>query len=439
MASYDYLIVGGGMTADAAARGIRERYRRAPSGSLGPAPANRPTTVSSLTRPLEGVRRLTASGVKPTRRWSPPRPPRADGRRGELGRSATIAAPPTVDRGSCSRRAGESVAPERAQGTTLTSGYPRRLPRRRGSSRSGPAASPSWRRDSSARDSAAALRMQGREVTMVAPGGGSAGALLRGASPELPRDRMITVSARARNAGGSLAEWASRGVMAGSAAASANAKRPVTTDAGSAGLGIVSRMLQLACSGGLAVRRDQGRRAAPRTQPPQIDAAGDVAQFLSPALGEKRTRVEHEDNANTMGKIVVNMAGAHQPYEHLPFLDLHLLDLGTRRWATSTPGTRPSSTGRRSSAKAWSTTWTAAVCAACSCGTRGTGGRRPRADRRARAVPARAAEGPPPGQLGVAGRRRPRLVDVDLDGNRRLVDRESSPCRSSGTQRILLA
>ena len=47
-----------------------------------------------------------------------------------------------------------------------------------------------------------------------------------------------------------------------------------------------------------------------RTSQPDVYAAGDVASFLNPALG-KRMRVEHEDNANTMGDVAgQNMAGA---------------------------------------------------------------------------------------------------------------------------------
>jgi NADPH-dependent 2,4-dienoyl-CoA reductase/sulfur reductase-like enzyme len=53
-----------------------------------------------------------------------------------------------------------------------------------------------------------------------------------------------------------------------------------------------------------------------------------VAQFFNPALG-KRLRVEHEDNANTMGKIAgQNMAGAAIRYDHLPFFYSDLFDLG---------------------------------------------------------------------------------------------------------------
>ena len=45
MARYDYLIVGGGMTADAAARGIRERDAKGSIGLIGAdlhPPYNRP-------------------------------------------------------------------------------------------------------------------------------------------------------------------------------------------------------------------------------------------------------------------------------------------------------------------------------------------------------------------------------------------------------------
>jgi 3-phenylpropionate/trans-cinnamate dioxygenase ferredoxin reductase component len=65
-----------------------------------------------------------------------------------------------------------------------------------------------------------------------------------------------------------------------------------------------------------------------RTSHPAIYAAGDVANFANPALG-KRLRVEHEDNANTMGKVAGrNMAGAQEAYHHLPFFYSDLFDLG---------------------------------------------------------------------------------------------------------------
>ena len=62
---------------------------------------------------------------------------------------------------------------------------------------------------------------------------------------------------------------------------------------------------------------------------PNVRAAGDVAAFTSPALG-KRVRVEHEDNALTMGRYAGRaMAGADDgPYTHLPFFYSDLFEFG---------------------------------------------------------------------------------------------------------------
>jgi NADPH-dependent 2,4-dienoyl-CoA reductase/sulfur reductase-like enzyme len=65
-----------------------------------------------------------------------------------------------------------------------------------------------------------------------------------------------------------------------------------------------------------------------RTGREDVYAAGDVASFPNPALG-RRVRVEHEDNANTMGETAGrNMAGARRRYDHLPFFYSDLFDLG---------------------------------------------------------------------------------------------------------------
>lgn len=61
---------------------------------------------------------------------------------------------------------------------------------------------------------------------------------------------------------------------------------------------------------------------------PNIFAAGDAANFHNPALG-KRIRIEHEDNANAMGECAgKNMAGAEIKYEYLPNFYSDLFDLG---------------------------------------------------------------------------------------------------------------
>jgi NADPH-dependent 2,4-dienoyl-CoA reductase/sulfur reductase-like enzyme len=59
-----------------------------------------------------------------------------------------------------------------------------------------------------------------------------------------------------------------------------------------------------------------------------IYAAGDVATFYNPSL-KKHIRVEHEDNANAMGRLAGrNMAGKNDPYHHLPFFYSDMFELG---------------------------------------------------------------------------------------------------------------
>jgi NADPH-dependent 2,4-dienoyl-CoA reductase/sulfur reductase-like enzyme len=65
-----------------------------------------------------------------------------------------------------------------------------------------------------------------------------------------------------------------------------------------------------------------------RTSNKNIYAAGDVATFFNPSL-RKQIRVEHEDNANTMGRLAGrNMAGKNDPYHHLPFFYSDMFELG---------------------------------------------------------------------------------------------------------------
>ncbi len=61
---------------------------------------------------------------------------------------------------------------------------------------------------------------------------------------------------------------------------------------------------------------------------PDVYAAGDIAYFPYRALG-KQTHVEHWDNALTQGKQAGrNMAGAHEPYDHLPYFFSDLFEFG---------------------------------------------------------------------------------------------------------------
>ena len=113
------------------------------------------------------------------------------------------------------------------------------------------------------------------------------------------------------------------------------ARFTLTTDSGNvlsadaivAGLGIEPE-LGLANSLGLNVDKGIIVDEALRAAPPDIFAAGDVANFYSSTLGKHR-RVEHEDNANTMGAMAGrNMAGGSDKYEHLPYFYSDLFDLG---------------------------------------------------------------------------------------------------------------
>ena len=61
---------------------------------------------------------------------------------------------------------------------------------------------------------------------------------------------------------------------------------------------------------------------------PDIYAAGDIAFFPYRALG-KQTHVEHWDNALSQGKQAGrNMAGAHEPYDHMPYFFSDLFEFG---------------------------------------------------------------------------------------------------------------
>ena len=64
-----------------------------------------------------------------------------------------------------------------------------------------------------------------------------------------------------------------------------------------------------------------------RTSAEDVHAAGDVATYPDPILG--RTRVEHVDNATTMGAAAGRiMAGSEETYDHTPMFYSDVLGLG---------------------------------------------------------------------------------------------------------------
>jgi len=98
-------------------------------------------------------------------------------------------------------------------------------------------------------------------------------------------------------------------------------------DAVVAGLGITPNV-GLAVQAGLKVDNGVVVDERLRSSDPDIHAAGDVANFHDATLGLRR-RVEHEDNALQMGACAArNMAGANEAWTHLPFFYSDLFDLG---------------------------------------------------------------------------------------------------------------
>ncbi|HUI31315.1 MAG TPA: FAD-dependent oxidoreductase [Candidatus Acidoferrales bacterium] len=170
---------------------------------------------------------------------------------------------------------------------------------------------------------AAALAMNEKNVTMIFPEEGIG-------SRSYPRGLSLFLNSFYKEKGVNVISGAS--VMNidnkdGRLLVKSNKGGGISADAVVAGLGIIPND-ELAKSGGLAADNGIIVDEFLRTSNHDIYAAGDVANFFSLAL-DKRMRVEHEDNANTMGKIAGhNMAGSSEPYHHLPFFYSDLFELG---------------------------------------------------------------------------------------------------------------
>jgi NADPH-dependent 2,4-dienoyl-CoA reductase/sulfur reductase-like enzyme len=107
----------------------------------------------------------------------------------------------------------------------------------------------------------------------------------------------------------------------------ARSGRAFEVDGVVAGIGIRPN-IELAQQAGLQVEKGIVVNEHLQTSAADIYAAGDVANFFHSALG-KRMRVEHEDNAIRMGKLAgQNMAGAKEAYAHVPMFYSDLFDLG---------------------------------------------------------------------------------------------------------------
>jgi 3-phenylpropionate/trans-cinnamate dioxygenase ferredoxin reductase component len=171
---------------------------------------------------------------------------------------------------------------------------------------------------------AAALALNGARVTIVFPESGIGARIfpaeLSAAVTDHYRGRGVEVLAGASVGGIERDGDLTRVLLADG--------RVLEADAVVAGLGIEPNV-ELAASAGLEVENgivvDAFGRAGGRED---VFAAGDVARFPVAALATKM-RVEHEDHAKSHGRTIgANMAGAGEPYDHLPFFYSDLFDFG---------------------------------------------------------------------------------------------------------------
>jgi NADPH-dependent 2,4-dienoyl-CoA reductase/sulfur reductase-like enzyme len=322
MFSYKYLIIGGGMTADAAVRGIRALDQQGTIGMIGEEsdpPYGRPPLSKGLWkgRPLDSVWRRTP----------------AEGLTLHLGHKVISLNP-----------AERQVVDEQGQtyqGNKLllaTGGSPHRLP-------FGGADIIYYRTLADFKrlhemttqmdrfavigagfigsEIAAALAMNGKQVSLIFPEEGI-GALV------YPPDVSEFLNEFFRKKG---IEVVPGELLTGMEKRqkeyflTTKSGRELTAQAIIAGIGLVPN-IELAKAAGLLTGDGIVVDKYLLTSGAGIYAAGDVAEFYNPAL-RKRMRVEHEDNANSMGlQAGRNMAGASESYLHLPFFYSDLFELG---------------------------------------------------------------------------------------------------------------
>ena len=323
MTSYRYLIVGGGMTGDAACKGIRSID---PDGSIalvGDEP-DPPYARPPLTKGLW-------LGKEESSIW---RGTQDEGVDLHLGRTIVSL---DLDAHTATDDRGDTYGYDRL--LLATGGRPRHLP--------GAPEGVVHYRTLADYHTLRAAAAEGTRVAVI--GGGFIGSELAAALasngcavtmifPEeaigtrlFPRELALSLNDYYREKG---VELVAGGLVGGVERRDGGYR--VTVDGGGAfdadvvvaGLGIVPRD-ELAADSGMATDNgipvdDRGRVAGHD----DVFAAGDVARFPARDLG-RELRVEHEDHAKSHGRQVGrNMAGADEPYDHLPFFYSDLFELG---------------------------------------------------------------------------------------------------------------
>ena len=322
MKHYQYLIVGGGMSADAAARAIRDVDKRASVALITQEenpPYDRPPLSKGLWKgkPLERVwrgtsqRRVELILGRKVIDLNPSEKTLKDDQGEVYGYDrlllATGAKPIRLPNGSekviyyrtlADYQQLRKLVEEKQRFVVIGGGY-------------------------IGSEIAAALRMNGKDVAMVFPESGISARLF-------PEDLSQFINDYYREQGVEVnsEEWVETVTEEGD-------ELVVTTRSGKtwradgvvAGLGVRPNV-ELAEQAGLFVDNGIVVDSSMRTTQEDIYAAGDVANFPTFALGD-RLRVEHEENANLSGMVAGHsMTGQETKYGPLPMAYSDMFDLG---------------------------------------------------------------------------------------------------------------
>ncbi len=325
MQHFNYLIIGAGMTGDAAARGIRDVDLSGSIGLIGAEPDppyNRPPLSKGLWKgdSIESIWRRMKKGAPELRlgrtaRRLDPAPRRVADDRGEVYSYdqlllATGGTPRRLAFGGDDVIYLRTVADYRRLRALADTGQ------RFGVIGGGFIGA----------EAAAALALNGNEVVLLFPDatlgarlfpadvGAFLNDLYRGHGVDLrPGTRVVGIERR--------------GDRLTLEVESANGRAEIPVDGIVAGIGLQPNV-ELAAAAGLTIENGIWVDELLRTRAPDVYAAGDVAAFYNPVLG-RRIRVEHEDNANRMGRQAGrNMAGSAERYHHLPSFYSDLFDVG---------------------------------------------------------------------------------------------------------------
>jgi 3-phenylpropionate/trans-cinnamate dioxygenase ferredoxin reductase subunit len=322
MTTYQYLIIGGGMTADSAVDGIREVDSTGSIGLIGEeldAPYDRPPLSKALWKgkPLDSIWRKSENKAVTF----------------HLGRVVKEIDP---EKNRLTDSNGDVFTYQKL--LFANGGSPRRLPfggdeivyfRTVSDYRRLRALTETGQKFAVigggfiGSEIAAALTLNGKDVVMIFPGNDIGDRIfprpLAQFVSEVYQEKGVEVVSGEKITG--METRGDRHIL------KTGSGREIEVDGVVAGVGIEPN-IALAQTAGIAV--EDGIIVDPflRTSHRDIYAAGDVAAFHNPALG-KRIRVEHEDAANSMGRLAGrNMAGKSEPYDQLPFFYSDLFDLG---------------------------------------------------------------------------------------------------------------